>query len=234
MNSRKNRRLTKDHAYSELKQQIIDGILKPDEVVTEEQLTTLLEISRTPLREAIQRLEMEDFLVRQSNGRMKVASANKKEMEEIFLIRSMLEGTIARQAAIKATEKDIFVLKNALEKIKTSFQDGAKQDFVSYGFEFHDYIGKISNLKTFEKTLHKLRDHSLRYCRLISSYGNWSTQADEEHAIILQSIIDQDPEAAESAMKNHILSSLSTAMESIERMTLNDAKEMDLRYKANS
>ncbi|WP_400246718.1 GntR family transcriptional regulator [Niallia sp. JL1B1071] len=228
MVNRTNRKLTKDHAYLELKHQVINGELKPDEIIREEQLASNLEISRTPLREAIQRLEMEDFLIRQTNGRLKVASANRKEMEEIFLIRSMLEGTIARHAAMRATDRDIRILNSIQHKIKFSFQEGANQDFVSYGFEFHDYLGEISQLKTFEKTLEKLRDHSLRYCRLISRFGNWSAQADKEHAFILQKIMEKDPDGAEQAMKDHIFSSLSTAVDKLDRLSSNDTKTMGI------
>ncbi|WP_449598816.1 GntR family transcriptional regulator [Niallia sp. Marseille-Q9988] len=228
MANRTNRKLTKDHAYLALKHQVINGDLKPDEIIREEQLASNLEISRTPLREAIQRLEMEDFLVRQTNGRLKVAPANRKEMEEIFLIRSMLEGTITRHAAMRATDKDIRILNSIQNKIKYSFQEGASQDFVSYGFEFHDYLGEISQLKTFEKTLEKLRDHSLRYCRLISRFGKWSNHADEEHALILQKIMEKNPDGAEQAMKDHIFSSLSTALDKIERMTSDETKTMGI------
>ncbi|WP_445487820.1 GntR family transcriptional regulator [Niallia sp. 03133] len=223
MSSVHSRRLTKDHAYSVLKQKIIDGRLKPDEIVREEQLASMLEISRTPLREAIQRLELEDFLIRQTNGRLKVASVNKKEMEEIFLIRSMLEGSIAKSAALLASDQDIINLTNLLKKLKTSFQQRSNQEFVSYGFEFHDYLGKISGLATFEKILYMLRDHSLRYCRIVSANGDWDAKADEEHSLILQKIMERNPEAAEKAMKDHILSSLATAMVHIERMDIDEA-----------
>lgn len=209
------RRLSKDNTYYALKQKIIDSELKPDQVVQEENLAALLGVSRTPLREAIQRLENEEFLVRQPNGRLKVASVTLKEVEEIFLIRSMLEGYIAKNAARHATEQDIHHLKTMIEKIKHSFQLGASQDFVSYGFEFHDYLSQISQLKTFEKILNQLRDHALRYCRYVTMHGDWNTQADEEHNYILQMIATRNEEGAERAMQDHILSSLTTAVERI-------------------
>lgn len=211
----KTRRLSKDHAYISLKQKIIDNVFEPDQIVREENLATLLGISRTPLREAIQRLENEDFLIRQTNGRLKVASITRKEVEEIFLIRSMLEGFIAKHAAQNATGEDILNLTIMLEKIKKSFQLGYSQDFVSYGFEFHDYLSEISNLKMFGKILDLLRDHALRYCNFVSLKGDWNKQADEEHSLVLQYIKEKNGEGAEKAMQDHILSSLETALENI-------------------
>ncbi|MNI71648.1 transcriptional regulator NanR [compost metagenome] len=127
----------------------------------------------------------------------------------------MLEGYIARSAAKNATDKDIQKLTMMMEQIKHSFQHGDKQNFVSYGFEFHDYLSEISGLKTFEKVLNQLRDHSLRYCRYVSLHGDWNTRADEEHNYILQMIADKNEDGAEIAMRDHILSSLSTALERI-------------------
>ena len=211
----RSRRLSKDNTYYALKQKIIDSELEPNQPVHEENLAALLGVSRTPLREAIQRLENEDFLVRQPNGRLRVASITHKEVEEIFLIRSMLEGYIARSAAKHATDKDILNLTTIVKKMKHSFHLGDNQNYVTYGFEFHDYLSEISELTTFEKVLNQLRDHSLRYCRFVSMHGDWNIQADDEHELILQMITDHNEDGAEQAMRDHIFSSLSTAIEHI-------------------
>lgn len=218
----RSRRLSKDNTYYALKQKIIDSELKPNQPVHEEHLAALLGISRTPLREAVQRLENEDFLVRQPNGRLRVASVTLKEVEEIFHIRSMLEGYMARSAAKHATDQDIVNLTTIVKKMKQSFQLGDNQNFVSYGFEFHDYLSQISELTTFERVLNQLRDHSLRYCRFVSAHGDWNTQADEEHELILQMITEHNEDGAELAMRDHILSSLSTALEHIRGIETHD------------
>ncbi|KAB8126649.1 GntR family transcriptional regulator [Gracilibacillus oryzae] len=224
MSMAQGRRLTKDFAYSEVKQKIIYGELKPDQIVREEQLAKLLEISRTPLRQAIQMLEMEEFLVRQPNGRLKVASFIKEEVEEIFMIRSMLEGEIAKSAARNATRKDVKVLNEILSNIRRSFQLGDSQVFVSYGNQFHDYLADISNLKTTVKLLSMVKDHANRYCRLMSIYGKWNEEADEEHDLILQCVRNNDGEAAEKAMKSHISSSLKAVIDRIEEKERNGEK----------
>ncbi|MGG0717085.1 GntR family transcriptional regulator [Robertmurraya massiliosenegalensis] len=210
------RRLSKDVAYSQVKQKIIYGELKPDQVVREEELANMLEISRTPLRQAVQMLEMEEFLVRKPNGRLKVASITKEEVEEIFMIRSMLEGSIAKNAANNATKHDIETLTEILEKLRQSFHLGYGQEFVSYGNEFHDYLAKISGLKTSVRVLNMIKDHANRYCHFVSMYGKWNDQADEEHNLILQSIKNKDGVSAEKAMQNHILSSLHDVIKRIE------------------
>ncbi|MBP3039818.1 GntR family transcriptional regulator [Bacillaceae bacterium Marseille-Q3522] len=217
----KTRRLSKDIAYAELKQRIINGELEPGKIIQEESLAEVLGVSRTPLREAIQRLEIEDFLVRQANGRLKVVSVSLMEVEEIFIARSMIEGYIARHAASSASAEDVKKLTVILEKIKQSFLLGFNHDFVTYGFEFHDYLAKISGLYTFAKMLDHLHDHSLRYCRFVSLHGDWNIKADEEHSLILQQIAEGNKEGAEEAMRDHILSSLSTARKKIYELEIN-------------
>ncbi|MNV58878.1 FCD domain protein [compost metagenome] len=66
------------------------------------------------------------------------------------------------------------------------------------------------------KILNQLRDHALRYCRFVSLHGDWNQQADEEHNLILQKIAARDEDGAEKAMQDHILSSLSAALERVE------------------
>src|SRR6478736_666407 len=101
----KNRRLsTKDFVYFEIKKRIIESVLKPDQPINEESLAAEVQISRTPIREALQRLEIEELIIRQPNGRLKVAPITTQEVNELFNVRSLLEGLITREATIKATE----------------------------------------------------------------------------------------------------------------------------------
>lgn len=216
MSMMQSRRLTKDVAYSEIKHKIVYGELKPDQIVREEQLARTLEISRTPLRQAIQMLEMEEFLIRQPNGRLKVAPVMKEEVEEIFMIRSMLEGKIAKNAAMNATKRDIEVLTKILANLRNSFRLGHSQVFVTYGNEFHDYLAEISGLKTTVNLLSMVKDHANRYCRLMSMYGKWNENADEEHDLILQCVKNKDGDAAEKAMNAHIISSLRDVIKRID------------------
>lgn len=213
----KNRRLTKDVAYYELKEKIIYGELEPDKIVREEWLAEMLEISRTPLRQAIQMLEMEDFLIRQPNGRLRVAPISRAEVEEIFMIRSMLEGKIAKHATENITENEMEHLTTILDKLRQSFKLGSGQEFVSHGNDFHDYLGEISGLKTSVKLLSMVKDHANRYCRFVSMYGKWNEEADEEHVRILKNIKQRDGNGAEQAMKDHILSSLQDVVNRIDQ-----------------
>ena len=202
-----------------LKKEIIDGILKPGQSIIEEQIASDLGISRTPIREALQRLEMEELIVRQTNGRLKIAPITTEEVEEIFNVRSLLEGLVIREATINATENDIQKLKQLTQLLTKAADYDQREEVVYYGSEFHLYLYGISGNKTATKILMQLNDHIARYRRLgpneKSERGN---SAAMEHKQIFEAISERDPKKAENLMKDHIMKSLVAAVDSIKKI----------------
>ncbi|MED4955572.1 GntR family transcriptional regulator [Paenibacillus macerans] len=200
----------------EIKERIISGKLKPDSSLIEENFASDLQISRTPLREALQRLEIEDLVVRQPNGRLKVAPISQQEVQELFTVRSLLEGLVVRSAALEATSADLEVLSNILEQIKRAAEQGDEEDILEYGSQFHSQLYKLSRNKTAVKLLGSLNDHINRYRRLVSRFETGRDgKAYMEHKKILDSLKDRDPDKAEQAMKEHILNSLHSVVDKI-------------------
>jgi len=218
MQLRSLRKVSKDIVYMTLKEWIINGELEPGQSLIEENIAGLLSISRTPLREAIQRLESEELVIRQPNGRLKIAPLSREEVMEIFLIRSMLEGIVARFAALKATDADIEQLRIRLDNIGNAAQKGGEQDLLQYGSEFHTYLYELSGQKTTIKLLGMLNDRIMRYRRLVPRHDmGRQGKAYEEHRRIFEQIASRNPDGAEMAMREHIMNSLQTAVESLEK-----------------
>lgn len=214
----RNRRITtKDFAYSEIKQRIIEGEYEPNQPLVEEELASQLGISRTPLREALHRLEIEELIQRQSNGRLKVAPISVKEVKEIFRLRSLIEGLVANEATQRATEEDIRKLRDLTRLMVEASEEDRREDVVFYGSQFHAYLYEISQYRTAVKILLQLNDHIYRYRRLgpLRNEGR-SKKAAEEHVKIFEAIASGDHIGAEQAMRNHILNSLDSAVITIE------------------
>lgn len=212
------RKVSKDYAYFEIKKRIISGEMKPDQNVVEEFWANELEISKTPLREALQKLEMEELVIRQANGRLKVASISEQEVGEIFLVRSYLEGIITKQAAMNATERDLETLANYCKQIIDSSAKGLEDDVLYYGSQFHIHLYEISGNKTATKLLGMLNDHVSRYRRLVPSLQQARIKDDiEDHERILAYISEKDVAGAELAMREHILRSMELAIEAIKK-----------------
>lgn len=218
--NRQSRMVTKDFAYFEIKKKIINGELTPDQDVVEENLAIELGVSRTPLREALHRLEYEELVVRKTNGRLKVASISVKEAEEIFIVRSLLEGVVAKDSARNASKKDIDHLKDIVKMIEKAINEGRDGDLVYYGTQFHSYLYSISGNQTVIKILNMLNGHISRYRRL-GLIENRVVHNEEDHGRILKYIINRDADGAEMAMRNHIQGSLTTAIEKIKKYKQN-------------
>lgn len=207
----------KDYAYVEIKQRIIEGVLLPDQQVSEEELCSKLDISRTPLRGALERLELEKLVVRQVNGRMKIAPISVKEVKEIFKVRSVLEGLAVSQATENVTEKDIKHLSELVKKIRENLEDNNVEQILHFGNEFHSHIYNLANNETVTDFLSQLYDRIYRYRRLVPNDSRERLiREEEEHQKILNCIIRGDKRAAELAMKEHIQNSLETAIKAIE------------------
>lgn len=205
-----------DYAYNSLKKQIISGTLTPNQSIVEQTLSTDLEVSRTPLREAIQRLEFEDLLVRKPNGRLKVAPISIKDVEEIFIVRSKLESVAVEQAIDNMTQKD----KNRLSHLSLMIEEMSKQkvidEVVNYGEQFHYYIYQLSNNKTIIKILMQLKDHIDRYRRLTPLKRSIESRGTvNEHQLILDYMIDKNKNEAKKAMESHIINSMNSIVEKI-------------------
>lgn len=212
---------TRDYAYLEIKERIIIGELTPNEPIVEETLADELKISRTPLREALQRLEIEELVIRQMNGRLRVAPLSVQEVEEIFSIRSMLEGIVVEQATMKATARDINNLTHIVLMIEETFNTNHIDDILYYGGQFHTTIYELSGNKTAIKFLHQLNDHIQRYQRLIPMHDDDRLQRSiAEHKQILKYIKLKDKKSASLSMIAHIDNSLKSVVEAFENITM--------------
>lgn len=207
----------RDFAYDQVKQGIIEGKLFPEQSIVEEELASKLKISRTPLREALQRLEIENWVVRKSNGRLKVAPISVKEVKEVFNVRAKLEEIVTLEATENATDKDIKQLSKIADMLKEAYREGKIEDILDYGAQFHSYIYKLSRNKTVNDILSQLNGHIHRYRRLVSSQNiDQSSKEKEEHQVILDYIANKDSKNAARAMKAHIENSLILAIQAIE------------------
>ena len=213
-----NRRLsTKDFVYVELKKKIIESVLKPGQSINEVKIALELEISRTPIREALQRLELEELIVRQPNGRLKVAPISVQEAKEIYNVRGLLEGLVTREATIKATAEDIHKLQMFTNQIMKAAENANREEVMNYGNEIHSFIYQISGNNTAVRILKNMNTHISRYRRLGPNYVNLrSKQAALEHQNIFEAIMQRNDKKAELLMQEHIHNSLSAAIESIE------------------
>lgn len=207
---------TKDIAYKELREKIIKCILEPGQPIVEDELAKELQISRTPLREALQILELEGLVSRGINGRMNVAPISIEEVKEIFIIRSNLEGIVIGNAIDHITQKEIDHLTYLVEILKMTTSLGDYERIDDFGRQFHEYIYTVSRNNIAVKFLSQLNSLINRYRRLAHQCIIETKNSVDEHEMILNYIIKKDKVNAVAEVKKHILGSMNQAIKTVE------------------
>lgn len=205
-----------DFAYHELKTQILNLTLEPGKSIVEEELTKELGVSRTPLREALSRLQIEHLIIKQPNKRLKVSPISVKEAKEIFQVRAHLEGIAVREATENATKEDIENLHFIVNVIQQMSEVHNIEKILAYGEQFHFYIYKMSDNETIKNILLQLNNRIKRYRNLVPANKNRLRQNEkDDHSLIFECIKNGDKEKAEQLMKSHLEASLHIATKAI-------------------
>lgn len=196
--------------YEQLKKKIIELELEPNEHLNEEQLSKTMKISRTPLREALHRLELEGLVTKQSTGKMIVARLTIEDAIELFKVREILQGLIAREAALRMDAAGLAQLEDKQRQMREAAAKGHIGDLVRCGREFHKLLYAPANNRTAVMLLDQLRSRMDRYRTLIGYKSAYFAPELPvmEHQRIYDAIAAKDQEAAEAAMRAHIRNSL--------------------------
>lgn len=212
------RRSVKDVVYQELKEKIIDGVFEPGEFINEEGISNELSLSRTPIREAMQRLEVEGMVIKLPNGRLQISPISIEEIDDLYDVREVLEGLIARQATQNINTEQLEELRIINENMLTSSKENRNDLVIKYGDDYHNLLYSVSNNKTTLRILTQLNDHIARYRRLAPKNDiNRSQSAAMEHNEIFLTIEKRDYKRAEELMKKHIRNSKEAAIKSAKK-----------------
>jgi len=174
-------------AVEQLREAIIRGVYQPGQRLKQQELARSLGCSPVPVREALHRLAAEGFVVIDPQRGARVADFNSRELEEIYEVRTLLEGRAAERAAERMTSETARRLRTILEKMETP--DIAPVDWVRLNWEFHDSLYASAEQEFLRKTISGLRRSMEPYLRLdIAQVGNYAAGR-REHRAILQACV---------------------------------------------
>ncbi len=194
----------RDIIFEYLKQEILDGHLKPNERLIERDIAAKLNVSRTPIREALRKLESEGFVEHVPRKGVVVRGFNITEIEEIYDIRKELECLVVRKAISNITDHNIQSLKIILAGLEKEEQ-GDQVQLTAKGLqEFDEVILNMTNMPLLKNFVHSLKESLNRYKKINLSQAPRRKSAISEHKSILQAIIDRDAWRAELLTVEHI------------------------------
>ena len=195
----------RDHVHDRLREAIITGRLTSGQKLNERQLAADMQISSSPLKEALRQLEAEG-LVRTEPRRGTFVAFNPRQAEEMNLARAALESIIARQAAKHGTELQFDNLRQIIEEMRIEVENGNPEQLISLNEKFHDAIHIASGcdyLRRLQNAQH-MYNHAARISVL--AQDDVRRASFREHEEIMQAIVTRDGAEAERLMREHIVS----------------------------
>jgi len=194
-----------EKAYIEIRNHILKFKIDPSEPLSEVKLASLLGMSRTPIREALGRLESEGIIITYGKRGSFVNIPTLNEIRDIFEVRMFLEAAAAKLAA---KEIDLRRLEEFEDLFKTFREGKGRGDFVALGREFHFFLIESSGNKVLKDILDNIYT-KLDIIRLFS-YSFRRKEAVEEHLKIVQALRKRDEELSYVAMQNHLKNAFNT------------------------
>jgi DNA-binding GntR family transcriptional regulator len=190
--------------YRKLRQAIESGELKPGQRVMEVEVAEWLNVSRTPVREGLRRLEAEGMLAMEPRVGLVVASISRQAMLELYVMREVLEGTAARLCARHASDAEVLELGELVaqeERLHGNYEALAKLNR-----HFHDAIHRGAHNRYLKKSLDAVNDSMWLLGKSQMLLPERAKLAKKEHGALYAAIRDRDGDAAEAAARRHVRS----------------------------
>ena len=195
-----------------LREAIRSGVLKPGERLMEIQLADELGVSRTPVREAMRKLELEGYVIMLPRRGNYVATISFRDINEVFEIRTSLDALASGLAAERITEEELEQLERLLVSIGENIETRNMKKVVEDDMEFHDILYKASRNQRLVGIISNLREQMTRFRSMSMSYPGRLKKTLEEHSRLVEAIAQRDVELAQKLAVEHMENSEQTLL----------------------
>ncbi|MBM7866380.1 FCD domain-containing protein [Heliobacterium gestii] len=210
-----NYRPLRDIVFDNLREAIITGVLRPGERLMEIQLAEEMGVSRTPVREAIRKLELEGFVVMVPRKGAYVSNISVKDITDVFELRAALESLAAGLAAQRITEDETEQMERLLVKTMACFEEDNLDDLVETDIDFHDMVYRASRNQRLVQIINNLREQLRRFRTTSLSHPGRMREAWEEHRKLVEAIADRNVVLAQSLAWEHIENAENSMLEAM-------------------
>ena len=193
-----------DQVYDRLENDIIQGVYVKGEILTELKLAEQLGVSRTPIREALRRLEQERLITDAGKG-SRVLGISEEDVMDIMNIREHMEGLASYYAAINMTSEGIQELKHIVDLMDFYYDKWDVEHLRRADDDFHDAICRLSKRTVIKDTLVPLHRKTRRYRKIAMEDKVRATCTLQEHHEIYDAIASGDAELARKLATEHII-----------------------------
>lgn len=191
-------------AYHRIRQMIFDGSVLPGQALTEAQFVRVLDMSRTPVREALHRLEAEGLLESLTRGGYSVVALSDGDLANLYRIRAVLEGLAAETAASQLSRVDIARLEDLYDEMGVAVRERNDAQLVSLNRDFHRAIAVASGNRHLVETLDNVKGVFERFRSSAVANDVRREQAHEEHGQIIAALKDRKADTARDLAELHV------------------------------
>lgn len=194
----------RDQAYAAIKHRILTCVFQPGDYVTGGQLAEVTGFGRTPVHQAIDRLQTDGLVEVIPRKGIVVRPVTLDDMIHLVPVRLANESLCARLAAERAGAADVAAMSDVLERAKQATAKGNTEQLVLLDRDFHACLARASRNPVLEDLLGKLHERSLRYWFISLTAQSQRRAVQREHADILEAVRRRDADAAETAARTHL------------------------------
>ena len=194
----------RDVVFKTLRQGILTGELKPGERLMEIHLANKLGVSRTPIREAMRKLELEGLVTMIPRRGVKVAQITEKSMKDVLEVRKVLDRLSVELACERITEEEKTKLKEACLAFEVAVKEGDFAKIAKADVAFHDIIVSATRNMRLMQMVNNLAEQMYRYRFEYIKDAPQHERLVAEHEVIYKGIIERNKEMALAAIEDHI------------------------------
>jgi DNA-binding GntR family transcriptional regulator len=210
----------RERVYEYLKSAILSGRMNPGEKLAEEHLAKTLGVSRTPVREALHKLGSESLIKPRMKRGFIVSRDSKEEVEELFELRSILEGYTLRLISQTISEETFKQLDGFVQNAEEALRRKKINEVFKWNTRFHDTLHDlVANKARLHRLIVNMRKYVLRHRKDTLRYPDGGRRAVEGHQKILMALKLKDPELCERIMRQHIQEAKEDALQSLSGKT---------------
>ena len=211
----------KQRVYETVKDWIIEGQFKPGEKVSDIEIADYFKVSRTPVREAMRKLELEGLVVMIPRRGAQVANITEKDLNDVLEVRIALENLSIENACMRMTEEQLEELWNAAKNFEATMAEGNLVKLAEADVAFHEVIYKSSDNRRLNQVLNNLREQIYRYRVEYLKDEETRNLLVKEHKEIYEAIKNRDVKSAKEISYQHIENQREAIIRSIREETQN-------------
>lgn len=199
------RSLLSDQVSQAITDGLLDGRFRPGDALIENELSEMLGISRSPVREALVELQKAGLITKQPGRRAVIRTWSTRDLEELFAVRALLEGYAARLAASRGEELDVERLGEIVVEMRQAADNDDFSGLVRLDLAFHEELWRLSENTLLQVVLNGLKQQFRLFLTMNWKFHGGADRVHVNHQAVIDALKSGNPDTAEEVMKEHVV-----------------------------